>query len=107
MTGHAASQDGTQRLSIEGEMTIYRATELREQLLPVLASAKNIEIDLSGVTEIDSAGLQLMLSAKLESIVRDTHLSFTGHSKAVQDMFDLCDIGAFFGDPVFITSPLH
>lgn len=100
-------QDGIQQLTIEGEMTIYRAMELREQLLPVLASAREIEIDLSHVTEIDAAGLQLMLGAKLESILRDVPLRFTGHSAAVRDMFDLCDIGGFFGDPMIIPSTVH
>lgn len=92
-----------QGLSIDGEMTIYRAAELREMLLPALLSSTAIEIDLSGVSEIDASGLQLMLAAKIDSMQRDIELSFTGHSTAVQAVLDLTDLSSFFGDPVVIT----
>lgn len=90
-------------LCIEGEMTIYRASELKDVISPALSSNQNIEIDLSHVTELDSAGLQLMLSSKLESTVRGTKLSFSGHSPAVREVLDLCDLGGFFGDPVVMN----
>lgn len=89
-------------LDIAGEMTIQRAAELKEQLLTALRSNRPIEIDLSRVSEMDTAGLQLMLSSKLESIVRGTRLSFVGHSAAVQDVLNLCDLGGFFGDPMVL-----
>jgi anti-anti-sigma factor len=92
------------KIVIEGEMTISRASELKLELLPVYATEKKIEIDLSGVSEIDSSGLQLMVAMKLESIARDIPLSFTGHSSAVQDALELADLAGFFGDPVLITT---
>lgn len=88
--------------SIEGEMTIYRATELKASLAPVLAANKEVEIDLARVTEMDSAGLQLMISIKLESVLRGTSVCFVGHSEAVQQVLDSCDLGGFFGDPVVL-----
>lgn len=90
------------QLDIAGEMTIQRAAELKEQLLMALRSNRPIEIDLSRVSEMDTAGLQLMLSSKLESIVRGTRLSFVGHSAAVQEVLNLCDLGGFFGDPMVL-----
>jgi anti-sigma B factor antagonist len=48
-------------LRIEGELTIFRAMELKPALLPVPPLT---EIDLSGVTEIDTAGVQLLMLAK-------------------------------------------
>lgn len=87
-------------------MTICRAAELKEQLLPACSSGEEIEMDLSGVTDIDAAGLQFMMAAKLESIACNTRLSFTAHSKAVQEALELADLGGFFGDPLLITS-LH
>lgn len=89
-------------LSIDGEMTINRAAELKDLIVPALTSDQDIEIDLSRVTELDSAGLQVMVSSKLESIVRGTTLSFVGHSPAVREVLDLCDVGGFFGDPMVI-----
>lgn len=88
--------------AIEGELTIYRVSGIHENISKVLASGNAIEIDLSHVTEIDGAGLQLLLAAKLESFARDAQLTLVGHSNAVREMLDLCDLGGFFGDPVVI-----
>ena len=55
------------RLRIDGEMTVACAANLRDEILAALSSrdGAEIEVDLSGVSEIDSAGLQLMLQLKL------------------------------------------
>jgi ABC-type transporter Mla MlaB component len=45
-------------LRIEGELTIFRAMELKPALLPVPPLT---DIDLSGVTDIDTAGVQLLM----------------------------------------------
>lgn len=91
---------------IEGEMTIFVAQELREAIMPIISgkSEGEIEIDLSRVTEVDAAGMQLMVSVKLEAILRGKTLRYTGHSKPIMDMIDLCDLGEFFGDQVIIGS---
>ncbi len=91
---------------IEGEMTIFVAQELREAIMPIITSKGDgeIEIDLSRVSEVDAAGLQLMVSVKLEAILRGKTLRYVGHSKSVMDMIDLCDLGSFFGDQVIISS---
>lgn len=94
----------TVQFAVEGEMTIFRAAELKAAMLPEIARGQEIEIDLSRVTEIDSAGVQLMVAAKLEAILRGKELHFTGHSKPVMDMLDLCDLGSFFGDQIVISS---
>lgn len=92
---------------IEGEMTIFVAQELREAIIPVIAGNNEIEIDLSRVTEVDAAGMQLMVSVKLEAILRGKTLRYIGHSKPIMDMIDLCDLGEFFGDQVIMTSAAH
>jgi anti-anti-sigma factor len=96
------SKTSTAHFAIEGEMTIYRAAELKESLLPHIDHASVIEIDLSQVSEIDSAGLQLLIAAKLEAMIRDKQLHFVGHSKPVLELLDLSDLGGFFGDQVVI-----
>ena len=85
-------------------MTIYRANELKQELLDKISGNQEIDIDLSSVTEIDSAGLQLMVLAKLEAVARNRVLRFDGHSKAVMEILDLADLAGFFGDPVVISS---
>lgn len=92
------------QMSIEGEMTIFRAEELKEQILPLIAANEEIEIDLSKVTEIDGAGLQLMISVKLEAWQHEKTLRFVGHNALVAAAVDVCGMPNFFGDPVVIFS---
>jgi len=89
-------------MAIEGEMTIFAAQELKLEMQEFLASASEIEVDLSQVTEIDAAGLQLMLAAKIASIARDIPLRFTSHSTPVQELLELSDLIGFFGDPIIL-----
>lgn len=102
MSNKDKSKDGAANFTIQGELTIYRVAELKDIIFSQINSADLVEINLSHVTELDSAGLQLLLSAKLEAMIRDKQLHFVGHSKPVVEVFDLCDLGGFFGDQVVI-----
>ncbi|MDZ4160842.1 MAG: STAS domain-containing protein [Burkholderiales bacterium] len=84
-------------LHIAGEFTIYRAAELKQTLF---SEPPATEIDLSGVTELDSAGLQLLMLAKQTAQAQGRELRLTGHSEAVIDVFELLNVAAYFGDPV-------
>jgi anti-anti-sigma factor len=84
-------------LRITGECTIFRAAELREMLMTDPAP---LEIDLSGVTEMDSAGLQLLMGAKLAATRQQRTLRLTGHSPAVLEVFELLNVAGFFDDPL-------
>lgn len=90
-------------LAIEGEFTIFAAQALKERLLAALDEGEELEVDLSRVSEMDSAGVQLMVAAKREATVRAKALRFTGHSPAVVDALDLCDLSNHFGDPVLAS----
>lgn len=92
------------RVVVTGEMTIYVAAELKASLLPVLDKYQEIVMDLAGVTEMDTSGLQLLLLAKTEALTHEKILRITEHSPAVLEVLSLCDIESFFGDPVVISS---
>jgi len=98
------TKNSVHRVAIAGEFTIFTAAAVRAQMLEALDSGHDIEIDLAQVTEIDSAGVQLMVAAKLGAAVLQKNLSFSGHSPAVLDTLDLCDLSAYFGDPLLIHS---
>lgn len=51
-------------LIITGELTIYQANATAEELRGAYASGALKKIDLSRVTELDTAGLQLLLVAE-------------------------------------------
>lgn len=90
-------------LRIEGEMTIYRAAELKETLLAPLEPHVTLEIDLSAVTDIDTSGLQLLMLAKKTAKQREGELRLTGHSPAVLDVMELFNLAGYFGDQIVIA----
>jgi anti-sigma B factor antagonist len=107
MTGSTKKKNAVHRMCIEGEMSIYRAEELKSLLLQSLIQYLEIEIDLSAVSEIDSSGLQIMVAAKKMASNESKTMRFVNHSPAVLDMLDRSNLGGYFGDPVVITSPAH
>ncbi len=53
-----------QRVYVHGEMTVYTCGELKQELLAQLSEhADATELELSRVTQIDTAGLQILLAA--------------------------------------------
>jgi anti-sigma B factor antagonist len=60
-----------QAIVIEGEWTIHAAATLRESLLQQVSEGAHV-FDLGAVTEMDSAGLQLLLAAQ-RSLARQGH----------------------------------
>lgn len=72
--------DSTQavRLTICGAMTVNYAAELLPELLEAFAVASIIHLDLSGVDEIDAAGMQLLCSSHLTALNEGKQLFFHG-----------------------------
>lgn len=87
-------------LHIEGEFTIFRAMELKPVLL---AAPQPLEINLAGVTEIDTAGVQLLMLAKKTAQAANSELRLVEHSPAVIEVFELLNLGAFFDDPLVMS----
>jgi anti-anti-sigma factor len=83
-------------------MTIYRAADLKTLVLDALRKTRVLEIDLSGVTELDTAGLQVLMLAKQTAAADQRELRLLQHSPAVVEIFDMLDLVAFFGDAVLI-----
>lgn len=73
------------QLRIAGEMTIYTALELKPRLLGSLAQCKKLELQASDVTEVDTAGLQLLLLAKREAMSTGKQMEVLAPSQAMQE----------------------
>lgn len=84
----------TAHVTIDGELTIYTAAELSAELLPRLGATPQMQIDLSQITEMDGAGLQLLIMVTREASKAGTALTLTGHSKAVLETLQLSGLGA-------------
>jgi anti-anti-sigma factor len=89
-------------IHLEGELTIYAAAAVKAGLLDVLAGAVEIEIDLTGVTAIDTAGVQLLIAAKREAAADGVPLRLVGHSAAALELIELYELAGWFGDPLVL-----
>jgi len=83
------------QLRVEGEMTIFRAAELKPLLLSTPAPT---EVDLSAVTEIDTAGVQLLMLARQEARAQQRELRLLSPSSPVTQALDLLDLASYFGE---------
>lgn len=92
------------RLAITQELTIYHAMEQKQQVIAALEASEGLELDLSQVAEMDTAGLQVLMLAKREAGRLNKHLAIVAHSPVVRQTLDYCNLAAFFGDPVIITA---
>lgn len=73
-------------LTIEGEFGIYRAAELKPQILAHVIDIDEPALALGNVSEIDAAGLQLLLFARREAQQRGKSLRISDASPAVQEV---------------------
>lgn len=101
---NAQRENGVCRLRMEGEFTIYNAQEIRNGLVEHLAANDEIELDLSGITEMDTAGFQLLLATKREGTRLGKAVRYVSHSQAALEVIDLFDMAAQFGDPLLISA---
>ncbi|BDU75537.1 STAS domain-containing protein [Mesoterricola sediminis] len=93
-------------LKLEGELTIFEAGEARARLREELHQAP-LELDLSGVTEVDTAGIQVLLWLKREGKAAGTPVPFGNHSPAVVEVLDLLHLTGAFGDTLVIAPTSH
>lgn len=91
-------------LNLEGELTIYHAAEIKPEVFEALDRCEQMHIHLGSVSEIDTAGLQLLILAKQEALRADKALHLIDHSSSVMELIDLFGLSGYFGDPVFIKS---
>jgi anti-anti-sigma factor len=85
------------RLTISGEMNIYAALQMHHEFLNVLARDQNLEIDLSGVSEIDTSGFQQLYLLKRESEANRRSVRITAHSAATQEVLHLFGMNDYLG----------
>lgn len=78
-------------LRLEPELTIYKAAALRQMLAEALGTGPLV-LDLADVSEIDGAGLQLLMAARRDADARRISLTLRAHSAAVRDTFILCGL---------------
>lgn len=83
---------------MECPLTIYTASEQKDVLLSLFPLAHEVELDLSNVDELDSAGLQLLILIKRESLREGAQLLLSNHSPTVIEALRLSGLEDFFSN---------
>jgi anti-anti-sigma factor len=87
------------RLSLAGELTVYDAAALQQALLVSWAESDSLELDLTAVTELDTAGFQQLLLFQREARAAQKRFAICAHSDATREVFDLLRADALFDEP--------
>jgi anti-sigma B factor antagonist len=81
----AGPVDEVSAVDLDGELTIYTAAEQCPTLLAALETGATIRVGLAGVTEMDTAGLQILLAVRREAERLGGAAEFHDASEAVLD----------------------
>lgn len=92
------NSNDVQHMQLSGEVTVFSAAAVRHQLLAALDDTRDVDVDLSQVTEIDTAGVQLIVAAKREAAARHKDLHFSGCSGPVLDVIGLLGLSSYLTD---------
>lgn len=76
-------------MALAGELTIYTAEEDRAALCTLGQEYARFQVDLSQITECDSAGLQLLLAWQRDSEAAEQDFKITQISAPVQTMLEV------------------
>ncbi|WP_035854035.1 STAS domain-containing protein [Deefgea rivuli] len=87
----------------DSSLTIFEAAEQKTALLSTLSTAiDTLEINLSAIDEIDSAGIQLLLFLKQEATRQQKIMQYSHHSPSVLNAIELLNLAAQLGDPLLM-----
>ena len=101
----ARKKKAADRIVIGEDMTNYNAFSQKQTLTDALAATDKLEIDLSGVGEIDTAGFQLLMLVKKEAQRLGKQAHIVAHSEAVRELIDFYHMAAEFSDPLLMPAP--
>lgn len=76
-------------IHFDGELTIYTVAEYRQAILEACEWDRNIEVYLSEVGEIDTAGLQLLASLHRQVMSGGNKLECIDASEVTKEAFEL------------------
>jgi anti-anti-sigma regulatory factor len=84
------------KYALNGELTISRAARIKGELLQAISAEGPFELDTTGVSEVDAAGLQLLLAAVKSAAKRGAAVVFPPEARgdAVAAALDLMGLGS-------------
>ena len=74
-------------IKIDGAFSINEVAEVKTRFGEVFEKKQDVVLDLSGVSDCDTAGIQLIVSAKKKAVEIKTRFFIQSVSESVQDAF--------------------
>jgi ABC-type transporter Mla MlaB component len=93
-----AGDTGTVFFRYRGEMTACNTSCLRDEFSNIIGNYSTMKIDLSEVTKIDPAAIQLMIIAKREALIKMKVLKFVNPSNEVVGIFRSYGLSHYIGE---------
>lgn len=83
------SESKAEVITLEEEVTIYNADEVKQKLFEQLLNENDVTVDLSQVAEIDTAGFQALLFGKRYAEKNNLNMRIEAPSEVVSEVFGL------------------
>jgi stage II sporulation protein AA (anti-sigma F factor antagonist) len=94
-----ADPDGLVRASLDGELDLDCADQVRDDLAAAarLPGCRHLEVDVSGLTFIDSYALGALVSARNSAVGAGVALTLANPSPPVRKAIQVTGLGEMFG----------
>jgi anti-anti-sigma factor len=79
---------------LSGDLTIQTAAETKAAIMAAFDDGADLDVDLSEITDLDTAGLQILLLARREALSLGVTLSLSGPPTAVREILRTVGITA-------------
>lgn len=89
------------------ELNIASVAEDRDHLVQLLEPSGELELDLQGLTEIDTAGVQLLVALRKEADSMGCACRLSGSGESVLETFGSLGLGHVLEEPVVGTGVRH
>lgn len=92
MSAAKLAQQGEGRYRVSGELSFATVTDLLLQSRSLFAGEPSIELDLSGVTYADSAGLSLLIEWLRQARLQGKHLHYLALPAQLQALANISEV---------------
>ena len=90
-------------IHFSGDFTIFEASQVFEELKPVLLEKQDLSFDLSNIVNIDTSVIQSFMFIKCLLKNQGHSLYLLNHSQPVLDLMERLGLLSWFNDPIFIS----
>jgi len=96
------NRKGLCEVTLDGELTIYEAVELKSKFDKYLNKCKAMTVNLVAVSELDTACFQVLLMVERECKKNGIDFIMNSHSPVVYDVLEIFNMESYFSDPVLV-----